>query len=115
MIGCSCFLYAYVLNGSDKQFDVVYDTEKSAIVMQLGTSYLGRKSSYDENNIKDIKIEEKQVTLYLQDKYHQLLGYIINGNTYVKIRDVVKLLGIEIGCADETKEITIVVQEESGK
>lgn len=106
---------AYVLNGSDKQFDVVYDTEKSAIVMQLGTSYLGGKSSYDENNIKDIKIEEKQVTLYLQDKYHQLLGYIINGNTYVKIRDVVKLLGIEIGWADETKEITIVVQEESGK
>lgn len=45
---------AYVLNGSDKQFDIVYDTEKSAIVMQLGTSYLGGKSSYDVNNIEDI-------------------------------------------------------------
>ena len=99
---------AYLLTETDKRFDIVYDTEKAAIVIQLGRSYLGEKSSYNINDIKDITIEEKQVSLYLEDKEHQLLGYRINGSTYVKIRDIVAFLEMEIGWSNETKEITLV-------
>lgn len=106
---------AYLLNGTDKQFDVVYDTEKSAIVMQSGRSYLGVKSEEDVSSIKDIKLEEKQVSLYLQDEYHQFFGYMINGNTYVKIRDIVELLGVEIEWSNETKEITLITHIEYSK
>lgn len=101
---------AYLLNGTDKQFDVVYDTEKSSIVMQLGRSYLGEKSGENVDNIRNMKIEEKQVSLYLQDEYHQFLGYMINGNTYVKIRDVAALLDMKIEWSNETKEIALVTR-----
>ena len=106
---------AYLLKGTDKQFDVVYDTEKSAIVMQLGRSYLGGKSEEGVSSIKDVKLEEKQVSLYLQDEYYQVLGYMINGNTYVKIRDIVELLEVEIEWSNETKEIKLITRAEYSK
>ena len=106
---------AYLLNGTNKQFDVVYDIGKSAIVMQPGKSYLGQKSEEDVSNIKDIKLEERQVSLYLQDKYHQILGYMINGNTYVKIRNIVELLEVEIEWSNETKEIKLITEAEYRK
>ena len=106
---------AYLLNGTDNQFDVVYDTEKSAIVMQPGRSYLGGKSEESVSSIKDVKLEEKQVSLYLQDEYHEVLGYMINGNTYVKIRDIVELLEVEIEWSNETKEITLITRAEYSK
>lgn len=106
---------AYLLNGTNKQFDVVYDMEKSAIVMQPGKSYLREENEEGASDIKDMKLEEKQVDLYLKDEYHQFMGYMIHGNTYIKIRDLVTLLEMEIEWSNETKEITLVTRTQYGK
>ena len=103
---------AYLLNGSEKQFDMIYDIEKKAIIMQLGESYLGGESNNEASLLGHINIEEKEMPLYIQDKQYQLLGYMINDNTYVKIRDVAALLEMEIGWSNETKELSIVTKSE---
>lgn len=103
---------AYLLNGSEKQFDMIYDIEKKAIIMQLGKSYLGRESNNEASLLGHINIEEKEMPLYIQDKQYQLSGYMINDNTYVKIRDIAMLLEIEIGWSNETKELSIVTKSE---
>lgn len=103
---------AYLLNGSEKQFDMLYDIETKAIIMQLGESYLGGESHNEANLLGYINIEEKEMSIYIQDKQYQLEGYMINENTYVKIRDVATLLEMEIGWSNETKELSIVTKSE---
>ena len=106
---------AYLLNGTNKQFDIVYDTEKLDIIMELGKSYLGDRSIEDMSSIKKMKLEEKQVSLYLKDEKHQMLGYSVDGNTYMRLRDLVELLEMEVEWSDETKEIVLVTWSENNK
>jgi len=79
---------AYVLSGTEKQFEVGYDEQTQAIALTSGELYTiagGEMSGKGEGNKTGIPTPSK---IYLDGKEIKLTAYNIDGNNYFKLRDI---------------------------
>lgn len=97
---------ANLLNGTNAQFDVIWDDEKKAINLKSNTAYSTNDSiSLDE--IKDPVATGTTSTIY-KDGGKILAGaYNISGNNYFKLRDLAAIFNFGVIWDDETKTIGI--------
>ncbi len=98
---------AMAFNGSEKQFGVTWDGEKSMIGLLSKTAYapVGGELVTGDG-------QSKLATAYaggiLADgKEVKAQAYNINGNNYFKLRDICKLFDISVGWDGETSTITL--------
>ena len=99
---------AYILNGTDSQFNVTWDGANNRIVLTDGAAYQevgGEMTSSASAEIKNVS--ESDSTIVLDGKTLSLTGYRINGNNYYKIRDVGSALGFSVDFDPETEIVLI--------
>lgn len=99
---------AYILNGTDSQFNVTWDGANNRIVLTDDAAYQevgGEMTSSASAEIKNVS--ESDSTIVLDGKTLSLTGYRINGNNYYKIRDVGSALGFSVDFDPETEIVLI--------
>ena len=99
---------AYILNGTDSQFNVTWDGANNRIVLTDDAAYQevgGEMTSSASAEIKNVS--ESDSTIVLDGKTLSLIGYRINGNNYYKIRDVGSALGFSVDFDPETEIVLI--------
>lgn len=99
---------AYILNGTDSQFNVTWDGANNRIVLTDDAAYQevgGEMTSSVSAEIKNVS--ESDSTIVLDGNTLSLTGYRINGNNYYKIRDVGSALGFSVDFDPETEIVLI--------
>lgn len=99
---------AYILNGTDSQFNVTWDGANNRIVLTDDAAYQevgGEMTSSVSAAIKNVS--ESDSIIVLDGKTLSLTGYRINGNNYYKIRDVGSALGFSVDFDPETEIVLI--------
>ena len=99
---------AYILNGTDSQFNVTWDGANNRIILTDDAAYQevgGEMTSSASAEIKNVS--ESDSTIVLDGKTLSLTGYRINGNNYYKIRDVGSALGFSVDFDPETEIVLI--------
>lgn len=103
---------AALLNGTDKQFNIVFDDVKKQIALELGKPY--EKLDTDLQEMKHDKTKAKMVTntILVDGKEVELKAALIDRNNYVKLRDLGAVVGFLVDYNRETK--AIIVDTKSG-
>lgn len=82
---------AYILNGTNSQFGVGYDSDTNSIYLTTGQSYVAVGGECKKDTpISSIEIAETTSNLVKDGKTIDMTAYNINGNNYYKLRDVGK-------------------------
>ena len=98
---------AYVLNGSDKQFDVGWDEANNTILLTSGKAYdiIGGEMISKGNSANEAVPTKSRVILNGQDVL--FTAFNIDGNNYFKLRDVGEALDFYVQWDDERNTIEI--------
>ena len=81
---------AYVLNGTEKQFEVEWDAALQAINLKSGLSYTAVGGEMVTGNKSNTTAYLTRATVYIEGVKVDLTAYNINGNNYFKLRDLGK-------------------------
>lgn len=79
---------AYALNGSSKQFDVVWDSASNAILLTTNKGYTSVGDEMDVKGAGDKTAKVATSKILLDGKEISLTAYNIGGNNYFKLRDI---------------------------
>lgn len=105
--------FAYMVNGSEKQFNVSWDDTKKAISLTSFTAYESQGSELvTTSNTQSINVTSNSATLYKDGEQIDLSSYVINNNTYFKLRDLAKLFNIGIGFDNSTSTVSILTDSD---
>ena len=103
---------AYVLNGTEKQFEVLWNNEIKAIELFTTEPYskVGGEMIMGDGKIKNAVINKSEI--YINSKEETFLAYTINDNNYFKLRDIGK--AFDIGVDWDGANNTILVNTAKG-
>ena len=104
---------AMVLNGSDRQFELGWNSSKNAISLTTGQAYTpvgGELTQASKKVSATAQISFDSV--YMNGTEISLKAYKINNNNYFKLRDVAE--AIDFGAAWNDKKGTIEIDTTSG-
>lgn len=95
---------AFMLKDTDSSFDVAWDNVRKKVLIQTGKSYQG--------DLKQQKMVKKQAMavydgILCDGVQHQAKAYLIDGNNYFKLRDLVGLVDAEITWNNATSTVDI--------
>ena len=104
---------ATLLNGTDKQFNIVFDDVKKQIALELGKAY--EKLDTDLQEMKHDKTKAKMVTniILVDGKEVELKAALIDRNNYVKLRDLGPVVGFIVDYNKETQAIIVDTKSEA--
>ena len=104
---------AALLNGTDKQFNIVFDDVKKQIALELGKPY--EKLDTDLQEMKHDKTTAKMVTntILVDGKEVELKAALIDRNNYVKLRDLGPVVGFKVDYNRETRAIIVDTKSEA--
>ena len=104
---------AALLNGTDKQFNIVFDDVKKQIALELGKPY--EKLDTDLQEMKHDKTKAKMVTntILVDGKEVELKAALIDRNNYVKLRDLGPVVGFNVAYNKETQAIIVDTKSEA--
>ena len=98
---------AYVLSGTDKQFEVAYDVDTKAIALTSGEEYTAVGGELAQSNSGQKAASPTSSEIYLDGKELNLTVYTIGSNNFVKLRDLMEALDVYVGYNVLTKAITL--------
>ena len=87
---------AMLLNGTESQFEVSWDTEKKAIVLVSGSPYTAVGGELANSAGSMEKASPTTARAYLDDTEFFPTAYNIKGNNYFKLRDIAKVLDFDV-------------------
>lgn len=100
---------AYILNGTDAQFNVVWDGKNNQIRLESNTAYEevgGEMTAAASAKIENCTPSDSEILL--DGQKISLVGYRVNGNNYYMVRDVGAALGfgVDWDTASQTVKIS---------
>ena len=98
---------AYVLNGTAKQFEVGYDTATKAITLTTGRAYTPEGGEMARGDGAAKTAAPTASRIYLDGMELNLTVYLIGGNNFFKLRDLMEALDVFVGYDNATKAITL--------
>ena len=98
---------AYVLNGTVKQFEVGYDNATKAITLMSGKAYTSVGGEMAPGDGKAKSASPTASKIYLNGKELNLTVYLIGGNNFFKLRDLMEAIDVFVGYDNATKAITL--------
>ena len=98
---------AYVLSGTEKQFEVGYDNSTKAITLTNGAPYTSVDGDMVQGDWKPKTATPTASKIYLDGVELKLTAYNISGNNFFKLRDLMEALDVYVGYDDFTKTITL--------
>ena len=98
---------AYALNGTAKQFEVGYDNATMAITLTSGQPYTpaGGEMARGDGTAKTASPTASRI--YFDGRELNLTVYIIGGNNFFKLRDLMEVLDVFVGYDNATRAITL--------
>ena len=97
---------AYVLNGTEKQFEVGWDNASKTITLTSGSAYTANGSEMAKGSgAQNASVSASK--LLIDGKEVSLTAYTIGGNNYFKLRDIGQAFDFGIGWDNASKTITI--------
>lgn len=99
--------FAQAVNKTEKNFEVKWDSENNAINLISNTPYtpVGGELAKGDGKAKVANLTTSKI--YKDGKEISLTAYIINGNTYFKLRDIAKAFNIGVTWDGTTNTTTI--------
>jgi len=99
---------AFALNGTIMQFDVGYDAATRAITMTSFTPYtsLGGEMALGDGSPKAATLNSA-INISKDGAPVQITAYLIEGNNFMKLRDVMKLIDVSVWYDNATRNINI--------
>lgn len=98
---------AAAVNGTPKNFNVLWDTDAKAIRLQSETAYAAVGGEMAAGDGRAKQAMPSGAPIYWGFDQYAMPAYNINGSTYFKLRDLCSLMGITVGWDDATKTITV--------
>ena len=98
---------AYVLSGTEKQFEVGWDNASKTITLTSGKSYTANGSEMGARSAGSKAAAVSASKLLIDGKEVALTAYTIDGNNYFKLRDIGQAFDFGIGWDNASKTITI--------
>lgn len=99
---------AYIINGTQKQFEVGWDGANNAISLTKGKPYTSTGGEMAIRAIKENKTANPTSSkIYLDGKEVSFTAYNIDGNNYFKLRDIMKTFDVFVGWDGSTNTITL--------
>ena len=98
---------AYVLNGTQKQFEVGYDDNTRAISLTSGQQYTSVGGEMAQGDGKSKTATPTASKIYLDGKELNLIVYNIGGNNFFKLRDLMEAIDVYVGYDNATRAITL--------
>lgn len=98
---------AKVLSGTDKQFEVTWDSAKNAINLISGQSYTPVGGELATGSGANQQAVLNTSTVYLNGKQIALTAYTIKGNNYFKLRDLGQSFDFGVGWDGANNTVTI--------
>lgn len=98
---------AKVLSGTDKQFEVTWDSAKNAINLISGQSYTPVGGELATGSGANQQAVLNTSTVYLDGKQIALTAYTIKGNNYFKLRDLGQSFDFGVGWDGANNTVTI--------
>jgi len=101
---------AKAVSGTNKQFEIAYDSVTRAISLTSGKPYtlVGGELTLGDGSAKTYTTNE--MVLYKDGQKIEMTSYLIGGNNFLKLRDVMKLFNIGVTYDSETRNIGIDTQ-----
>ena len=97
---------AFVLNSTEKQFEVGWDNASKTITLTSGSAYTANGSEMAKGSgAQSASVSASK--LLIDGKEVSLTAYTIGGNNYFKLRDIGQAFDFGIGWDNATKTITI--------
>lgn len=93
------------VNGTQKQFNTVWNEKDASINLLTGLSYSGTTGS--SSTAKDTSAVTSTAKLYLDGEKQSVSAFTINDYTYYKLRDIAKILDIGVTWDEKTSTIGI--------
>ena len=98
---------AYVLNGTEKQFEIGYDNDTRAIALTSGESYTAVGGEMAQGDGYSKTATPTQSRIYLDGIELNFTVYIIGGNNFFKLRDLMETIDVYVGYDNTTRAITL--------
>lgn len=98
---------AFVLSGTDKQFQVGWDGEANAISLTSGEAYTSVGGEMEGKSAGKQPAKPTSSKILLDGKEVSLTAYEIGGNNYFKLRDIGQTFDFGVGWDDASRTITI--------
>lgn len=98
---------ASILNGSEKQFEIVWDNAEQTIEIKSGQSYTAVGDEMQPLAEGTVPASYSTDRLLMDGEEVKLAGYAVNGNNFYKLRDVAYLIDFGVTW-DETARRVIV-------
>jgi len=88
---------ATAVSGTEKQFEVGWDSAKKAITLTSGNEYtlVGGEMVLGDGSAKSAMLNEA-ISISMNGAPVVITAYLINGNNFVKLRDVMRLFDIGV-------------------
>ena len=102
---------AYVLNGTNKQFEIKWDEKQNAITVTSGKKYIAIGNEMQING-KNQYATETESKLYFNGNQYMSYALTINGNNYFGIRSLGRALNFSVQWNETTDTITIDTRRE---
>lgn len=98
---------ATMITGTDKQFEVTWNSELGTIEMQSGKSYTCVGGEMATGGNAETSAVLNASPIYLDGALVELRAYTINDNNYFKLRDVMALFDVGVGYNSDTATATL--------
>lgn len=98
---------AYVLNGTEKQFEVQWLASDNSIHLTTNQPYTPDGYEMIGKGAGSKLATPTLSTVYLKDRQTSMIAYFIEDNNYFKIRDLAKRLGFDVSWDNDTGTVVI--------
>ncbi|MDL2288199.1 copper amine oxidase N-terminal domain-containing protein [Oscillospiraceae bacterium OttesenSCG-928-F05] len=102
---------AYILSGTEKQFDVGWDGVNNAISLTSGVAYTAVGGEMEGKGSGDKTPTATTSKIYLNGKQVTFTAYNIEGNNYFKLRDVGQAFDFNVSWDGANNTIVIATDE----
>lgn len=98
---------AMVLRTTPVRFDVAWDENYNAVAISRGVKYTIVGGELSDDSGAALNVSQSSAPVYVDGEEKEILSYNINGNTYVKIRDIADMVGFVVDWDGETQSIIL--------
>ncbi len=98
---------AYMLNNTNKNFEVTWNNEAQSIEMLSNNTYtvVGGEMVQSDGSAKTATLNQSQI--YVDGKAVTLVAYKIDDNNFFKLRDIMQIFDVAVGWEASTDAVTL--------
>ena len=98
---------AALLSGTAAQFEVVYDKETNAVLMQTGEAYTPVGGELEPHADRSASILPSPQSMRVDGENVNITAYNLEGNNFFRLRDLGRVLGFDVDYDLETNTAII--------